>query len=242
MQRSYSSSSSDSSRRRRSKHRRSSRYKKSKNYSRNYKRSRSRSKTSSRHSRSTSKDLRTRRSHSRDKHRHKQHYKSKSYSKSSNSKYHSRSNSSDSKNSSTSNASKSSNTSSKKNLPQNTTNNPEEQLREKLLKAIKAAESADHQLKQQGVLPKGVKSRNDIGNLSQTKPTSDVIKDINADVFVQKSFTSSKQTTDEQSSVDSNVKTNVDESNTLAVYEKSIFHSNVSCSFIFSFLYHTLKN
>lgn len=70
--------------------------------------------------------------------------------------------------------------------------NSEDQLREKLLKAIKAAESADHQLKQQGVLPKGVKSRNDITNLTNNKPQCDIIIDLEADEFVQRSFSSSK--------------------------------------------------
>ena len=104
--------------------------------------------------------------------------------------------------------------------------NSEEQLREKLLKAIKAAESADHQLKQQGVLPKGVKSRNDISNLTNVKPQCDVIKDIEADEFVQKSFSSSKN----KRNADDGVVGNSTIDSIEGADANSIFHASVSNS------------
>lgn len=95
-----------------------------------------------------------------------------------------------------------------------------------MLKAIKAAESADHQLKQQGVLPKGVKSRNDISNLTSSKPSSDVIKDINADVFVPKTFTSSKQRNESEN--EQSISAGSDVPSSVTVDENSIFHASVS--------------
>lgn len=96
-----------------------------------------------------------------------------------------------------------------------------------MLKAIKAAESADHLLKQQGVLPKGVKSRNDISTLANEKPQTEVIKDINSDVFVQKSFVSSKSKK-EEASVETIEPSETKETNLVDIDENSIFHASVS--------------
>lgn len=236
--RSHSSSSSSSGHHRRSKkssRHSSSRYKKLRNYSsRSRRRSQSHSNSHSRNSRSLSKDRRRRRSRSRsrDRYRSRRHHRSRSRSKGRGSRYHSRSSSNDtrSRHSRSPYHSNSSSSSGSKKvlptaaLPPNTSS--DDQLKGKLLKAIKAAESADHQLKQQGVLAKDVKSRNDLSMLAPAKPQSDIIKEIDKDEFIQKTYTSTKS---KKASSEEVPLTSVEELNNVPEdAANSIFHASVS--------------
>lgn len=102
-------------------------------------------------------------------------------------------------------------------------------MREKLLQAIKAAETADHQLKQQGALPKNIRSRNDISALAPVLPDPDVVNEIETDAFVPKSFKSSKS-----KAADVKIEVKVEDGAVKAEDQKTVFHSSVSISCVFS--------